>query len=68
MWNIGEDGLGPQNGSVIVWEASMLGRFVLLTFALALLSPVVLVSDGSHGDDVSDTQKGISVVIRHCTS
>ncbi len=46
----------------------MFGRFALLILTLGLLAPVVLVSEGADGDNNSDTQKSISVVIRHCTS
>lgn len=46
----------------------MLRRAVLLICALALTAPVVLSSEGSGGDELSDTQRSISVVIRHCTS
>jgi hypothetical protein len=46
----------------------MLRRAVLLICALALTAPVVLSSGDSGGDEFSDTQRSISVVIRHCTS
>jgi len=46
----------------------MLGKFVLLICALALLSPVVLLSGGNDRNADSDTQRSIRVVIRHCTS
>ena len=46
----------------------MLRRAVLLICALALTAPVVLSSGGTRGDELSDTQRSISVVIRHCTS
>jgi len=46
----------------------MFARFVLLILTLGLLAPAVLVSEGGDGDNNSDTQKSINVVIRHCTS
>jgi len=45
-----------------------LRRIVLLICAIALVAPVVLSAEGSGADELSDTQRSISVVIRHCTS
>ena len=46
----------------------MSGKIVLLISVLALLTPLVLLSEDDTVNVDSDTKRSIRVVIRHCAS